>query len=376
MGISRNVIAVAGAAFLFTPAVLYVVGVKPTEVENRRLAEFPTVSQGWDALDGLGPWATDHLAGREYGLRMKSRLDRFGELGSTASTTVAAAGGEGERPANAGPMVVDGKNGVLFYARDFEFACGLGEEFSPRLQRLLDVAELLEASGRRALVTVAPNKSSVQLEDVPGVVPRGECATEALRKQEQVLDGVREPLFLPLRADLRQAFEAGDKVYWDTDTHWTTVGAAHLAQQVASRWGDELPQPLPFKESEVARVGDLTTMTGGNGKETAPALAPSWATARMDDAGTSWTSSSEGPTLVPGRTLLLGDSFLEHAVPVLAPIFAEGSYLKSNRTDVDPAEVVQAIVDSDVVVLGVVQRELGISILASDDFYDRLKAAL
>ena len=70
----RWLVLLLGLVFLFTPAAAYVSGVRATEIENRRLTEFPSLSAGWEFFPQLSAWATDHLPLRDRAVAANTSL--------------------------------------------------------------------------------------------------------------------------------------------------------------------------------------------------------------------------------------------------------------------------------------------------------------
>jgi len=68
---------------------------------------------------------------------------------------------------------------------------------------------------------------------------------------------------------------------------------------------------------------------------------------------TTSTATSTGAPLVPGRTLLIGDSFSLHVVSWLQPFFADLTYLPLS---VDPATFARQLRSADAVIFEQVER--------------------
>ena len=56
---------ISALVFLATPTLMWVAGMRPSEIENHELASFPGVGDGWGLFTGLEGWATDNLVFRE-----------------------------------------------------------------------------------------------------------------------------------------------------------------------------------------------------------------------------------------------------------------------------------------------------------------------
>ena len=70
--------------FFFGPLGAFVLGQRPVAFENRALAEFPSVSDGWDFFPNFTTWAVDHLPLRDKAVRANARASElvFGEAPS------------------------------------------------------------------------------------------------------------------------------------------------------------------------------------------------------------------------------------------------------------------------------------------------------
>src|SRR4051812_42208013 len=59
------------------------------------------------------------------------------------------------------PQVVEGLGGELYYGPDFDVACGLGKRYRYSMLAMTRLTRVIERSGRRAIWTVGPDKTSV-----------------------------------------------------------------------------------------------------------------------------------------------------------------------------------------------------------------------
>jgi len=385
----RLVAGFVAALFVFGPALLWVSGVRPVAFENRPLSAAPDPSQGWDALDEVGPWATDHLPGRKNAVRTKAWIDYF-VLGTVPTASSAGPGSTiagPDGPMRKAPTVIRGSDGELFLGEDFDRACASGPGFRQHLERLAKVAHLIERSKRSAVFTVGVNKSSVATDALPWVLPHGACAQHAIARQNRILDGTKDPLFVNVRSELAAEQAAGNPTYWNTDTHWSSVGSALLAHGVADKLGVGLDNRIELRRTERTKTGDLTTLAGLTFEETAPATVVDTG-ARVRETAESdaydpktpvygvhrWTAAP-GKGLVQGRSLLVGDSFTYFALDNLRPLFTRGEFLWLAHP-ATPEQIIDGIVRSDTVVLELVQRNMVSSELAQPAFYNQLRKAL
>lgn len=388
MRLYRWIAGTVALLFVFGPVLVLATGERPEAFENRPLAEAPDPGAGWDALDALAPWASDHLPGRERAVRANAWLDYhlLGTLPSAAGGTPAAsaaATGEGALT----PRVLRGKDDVLYLGQDFDRACEDRGKYRRSLTAIADVAQLIEDSGRDVVFFIGPNKSSVDSADLPRFLPTGSCAADAIRAQNKALDSFRHPLYVPTRLPLAELSASGDQPFWRTDTHWSSVGTAELARRLAGRLDPALAERLRTTEGERSRTGDLTLLAGLDFDETAPsadvgtdAVVEETADSDHFDEGAPvygthrWTTTP-GTGLVKGRTMLVGDSFTYFALGNLRPLFAAGEFLwmghPSTRQD-----VIEGIVAADTVVLSTVQRNITRNMFTSAGFERDLAEAL
>ncbi len=366
-GAGRAAALIVAGAFVFGPAIAYGVGVRAAPFENHKLAEAPDPGRGWSALSELAPWATDHLPGRETAVRASAWID-FYVLGglprnavqSGAKPDVGSAGSSptASRDPRKAPKVVRGRSGYLFLGDDFDAACrtGLLRRGLSELRRLSDI---IERSGRRVVYTVGPNKSAVDTDLLPSVLPHGACATNGLRVGNALLDGVDDPRWVELRPQLAAAQAAGEQVFWRNDTHWTPIGADIVGHQVARVLDPALAARLTTRtEGTATKTGDLTKLVGLTTDESMPLRAPfGGGTVRQPKGSYAfvnrWTTTP-ATGLVPGRTLMVGDSFGYYSLTGIRPLIADGTFLWVGN--VPRERIISEIVASDTVILEIVQR--------------------
>ena len=106
----------------------FVLGARPQEIENRRLTEFPSLSDGWSFFPQFTTWATDHLPLRGEAVRGNAALSEalFGEAPSYRGetdggpTSGVPADGEGSEDGGAAedyPRVIAGRRGLAVLRR-------------------------------------------------------------------------------------------------------------------------------------------------------------------------------------------------------------------------------------------------------------------
>ena len=87
------IVLVLAMVFFFTPAVALAAGFRAHQIENRPLAKFPSIHDGWKALPELGTWATDHLFGRKQAVALNDQIAQhvFGQLPDNTGSAKPAA---------------------------------------------------------------------------------------------------------------------------------------------------------------------------------------------------------------------------------------------------------------------------------------------
>lgn len=350
----RVAFAILAIGFFATPILLRGVGVTATAFENRRFADPPRLSQGWDAFQQTSRYLTDRLPLREQAVRANTELwqtffgtaPRYGASGETGALPFAgkAEGGpRGDaRPGGQAAQVLPGRDGWLFLKGELERACTPVLPFGAALERWRSLVAIVRASGRQAVLMVPPDKGSIYGEYLPAG-DLTDCARRAksgfwrLLAREPRASGVVQ-LERTLAAKKRRG---GQLLYSKKDSHWTSAGSLELVRAVLERLG----RGVRLKRREVVGlpkeeyVGDLTVLRGESAKDIRPAQ-----TVRR----------APGARRVPGRTLFLRDSFGDGALPFLSLYFAD---LRKTTWLVAPAQLARAIARADAVIFESVERE-------------------
>jgi len=284
------------------------------------------------------------------------------------------------------PEAVEGRDGYLFIGTDFDLGCGSGAEFDQYLANLGRLATIVADSGRKVVWTVAPDKSTTLVDRLPDRVPQDACFRENQRWQEHLLGAVEEDHYVDSLAILREADAAGDQVYWRGDSHWTSYGASLWLLAMLERLDPSVADSVEVTSGSVDRTGDLYVMADRSDVESAPSA--SFATGNtleavpgptpFDPGADSWGPlqwrNTPGDDLVPGRTLLIGDSFSYAGIDLAMPLFERGAFAWFQYFDT--AELARQIRASDTVVVEVSQRTLTHSSVATGEFVDQVEAAL
>jgi hypothetical protein len=344
--------AVIAVAFFATPVALRAVGVTATSFENRKFAEAPKPSQGWDVFQQTTRFLTDRLPLREQAVRANNTLwrtffdtnPRYGA--ATADRALPFAGQPPPATARTDkvpkPEVTEGRDGWLFLKGELERACTPLVPVPQALARWRQLVATVRAAGKRAVLVIPPDKGSIYGEKLP---PRrlADCARRAKRRFWDYLEaapsawGVRG-LERPLA---RRKRRGGALLYSKKDSHWNTLGSLTLVRAVL----ELLNEGVRLKPSEVvsqgraAFVGDLTVLLGERAKETRPRYA---------------VRRARGAPRLPGRTLLVYDSFGEAPLPQLKPYFHDFHKFPWGGLDSQRAKAIAA---ADTVIFESTERE-------------------
>lgn len=311
------------------------------------------------------------------------RLPDVGAVnGRTLGTSSKLTGFDGLEYESA-PFVVHGLDGELFLGPDFDIACGLGPRYVRAMKTYAKVAQIIEQSGRRVIFTAAPNKTTVFPDEIdPAALPHGACDTRGIKVQTRILDRFKDPNYLPLRDAMARSKH---QTYWKTDPHWTSVGGAVFAQQVARRLDPSLARRQHYAYGSETGLGMLNASQGDPTTETIETALPDtdvkvktapgcddWAGYPTLIYETCWNSSPAKKTW-PGHTLLLGDSFMMYGLQSLRPLFHHGRWMWVGHSDRDVAQAIKA---SDTVVIEILQIFVPGTIIAKKSLRKELRKIL
>jgi alginate O-acetyltransferase complex protein AlgJ len=392
---ARVVIAALAIVFMFAPLVAFGVGLRARPFENHKLADAPRLSQGWSALSQLNQWATDHLPGRQQAIRINNRINRgLGDQPASPGVNAGAtdALGPAITPAQSPedsvpyPQVIEGTDGYLFFGGDAANPCTSKLSAPEILSNVRALAAAVESSGRKFVLVVAPNKSTMMPDKLPDDFLGKDCA--AARSDVMWSQLSTEPFFIDLRQPLfALAPTLPDPLYLRADSHWDGPAGALATTELVERIDPAITDSFDPRQILVkSQPGDLSQLLGTTDQDTVHVteIAAPTVTHRRADLNVNLAEPtqyiSDGPpgTLVTQPTLLLCDSFALASAPSLTSIFADITLVDHLNAATDLADVVDRIVTSDVVVLEVVERDLfsGLSPMATASVVAEITAAL
>ena len=358
---------VAALLFFFGPVAAFMLGDRADEIDNRPLASMPSAGQGWSFFEEFTTWANDHLPLRSDAVQHSAELSEavFDEPPPARES----AAGDGV----VYPRVIRGSDGWLYFGGDVSGVCNPAMPVDEVVGSLERLNAAIDASGRTLVLAIAPDKSTVVPEHLPDRFAGQECAAERKDAFWTAVTSSRLPL-VDLREPLEQAQErTGTTLYRKTDSHWTPLGAAVLVEQIVGRLDPGLLRggPSPFVEGDDIELrGDLGAMIGRPSTDTTvevsvqrPGVTLTVAGQPIEPVDVPGTGSrpatvdvsSTDARLYPGRTAVLGDSFFGSARPLFAPFFDEVSIMDHQA---DPAVMAQLMVDSDTIVVELVERSV------------------
>ncbi|MGM1058217.1 alginate O-acetyltransferase AlgX-related protein [Saccharothrix sp. Mg75] len=368
---------VAAVVFFCVPALLLVVGVRPAEFENRKLADLPSITAGWGFFTGLNSWANDHIPFRDKAVAVDNAVNRlFGDAPPPPTKQ------RQDQPSGPIPLppkdpsldqpeptayvrAIVGKDDWLYLGDDVEDACEPSLRTDEVFARLAALRQAVEASGRKFVLTVAPNKSTVMPEYLPGRYFGKTC-------HERASDYFWRQLGPKTGAiDLRKGMKAEAErikapVYSKYDSHWTHDGGLVMVRAVvdavqAGRTSSWKVEP----SSKVERQGDLAPLLGRTEREEMQAydVKPDGSTTRSravngDPRQPQRFTQPAGKGVVGKKVGVLGDSFAFYTAQYLVAGFTDITIQHVDGVVADPRAVGRMLAGTDVVVLEAAERNL------------------
>jgi alginate O-acetyltransferase complex protein AlgJ len=378
-GIRQRSARVAALVFFCVPMLLLVVGVRAPEFENRRLADFPSVTDGFGLFTGLDRWATDHLPLRDKAVLAEDGISRglFGEppqfktdqqkkdVGPVVAPTTTEPG----VPAPAAPsefqQVIEGSDGWLYLGFDVQGACQPKLPLNDVFQRISELRRAVESSGRKFVFLVAPNKSTMIPEHLPPGYFGQDCATKA--RDEFWSRVVAETGAVDLRPGLELAAERiKGQVYSKLDTHWTFDGGLVYARAIAEQVKPGVSVTWRNTQGKVVQVpGDLSSLLGQRKSVVLQSyrLAPDGVDVRSREVDGSFAeprrvTQSSGKGVVDAKVGVLGDSFTFYVRQYVVAGFSDITLQNSDFVPPDPQRTGAMLADQDVVVFEAAERSL------------------
>jgi alginate O-acetyltransferase complex protein AlgJ len=371
--------AVAGVLFVFAPLAAGLAGERAQPLENRPLADRPSLSAGWGVFDEASRYVQEHLPVRNAAVDVHGTVVRgvFGDRAVEPATVVDGL---------AYPSVVDGRNGWMYFGADFKNPCHPTMAVDRTVDQLARLAQILRDAGKRVAVVVVPDKSSVVVDGLPSRYVGRHCAAERKQQFWQEYAG-RDPDLLDLRPALAKADQTPGRAYLKTDSHWTPAGSVAYAKTLVDHvapgtWRDEDLRPGGVFRKE----GDLAAILLDDQVDEVPDLRVVRQGVTLDSQTRNGhytyryrSSAPERQALVRGRTALVGDSFTYNSRDAWSPWFEQ--ITTRHRANTQPALIMDDLVASQTVLFEVVERDAASGTLGVldpaflDDLEQRLAAS-
>ncbi len=249
-----------------------------------------------------------------------------------------------QRPETAVQVTV-GKDGWLYLQGVFDRACSPFIDFGVAASRWEGLLRVIRQSGRRAVLIVPPDKSTIYPEHVAPGTANLACGLNGTAALWRVIEdrtavgagvvGLRRPLLAIKRS-------SHDPLYYLTDSHWNNVGSLAFVEPVLAALNrrvrmssSEIVDPGPVRYS-----GDLLGLLGQSGSEMAPRRT---------------IQRAPGAAVITSPAVIVGDSYAEVAAPLLSPYF--GSLKLTLWYGNSLQQIADNIAGARDVVLEVVERE-------------------
>ena len=319
-----RLVVLAFALAIVLPGALLVARVHAAQVENRARREVPALTIGglldasWPA--GVDGFLTDRLAPRPYAIRLRG--EAYWLTGGTGN-----------------PAAVRGLHDWLFFRDEFEPTCLFtGAQLGAALET---AAGAFAARGIDFRFLLVPDKHSVYPELVRPDSPFGPSCEDTGRADLEAAIGQ-----LPGQAiDARPAFAAARQtpgtpdLYFPQDTHWTPTGASIAVGELIRSLDPGLWSSADVVvEGRQRRVMDTAALIGLRRVATTPkvVLRPDVEQHRSDVAlpvavnnarAVFRITSTGSERTLPGRTLVIYDSFFGLDTRLVAPYFADTTWV-------------------------------------------------
>jgi hypothetical protein len=337
---------------LCLPWALLVGGLRPKPIENRPLVPFPQLT-GTGLLDAssmraIDAFLADNIALRSYAVRIRGEV-------------IALSGGTGN------PQVLRGRDGWLFTRAEFEPTCRY--PVATVTGALVAAKTAFAAAGRTFRFVAVPDKHTIYPDELPPANPFPPPCTELQRGTVRAAFARLGPVAVDGWSALAaaRATDPGELLYYRADTHWTQIGALAVIKSLvlsldAALWSDA----DVTIEGTTNRSVDLAIQVGVRRVETVPrvVIRPGTVTrtdvavpVEIHNARAVFTTTASGRPTLPGRTLIIYDSFFGIDVQLVSPFFANATWIHVGDLQNHP-ELARLLGPFDTIVLERVERGL------------------
>lgn len=394
---------ISALVFFLAPTALWLVGVRTGEIENHKVAGFPSLSRGWGFFTDLPQWATDQLSFRESAIAAEDGISHglFGEdppldngktppAGPLAGSPIPPPAGPADQtPSSDGQpgysKVVRGSDGWLYYGYDAEAKCFPTRQITETVAKINELRAAVEQSGRKFILVVPPDKSTMVPQFLPPDYPGKSCAEAAIAPAWSQIVGAAGGV--DLRPGLQAAAaQAGHPIYPAADTHWADEGALAMTRAIA-----DAVQPGVTRTWTGEPVGQYSTPADLSLLINRPvtktnvmySLRPDGVVDRTGQFGETIDQpvhkrSAPLTGTVDRPTLIYGDSFTAASSRYLPSAFTNLTMLAYSTQKTPQQKAVDEFVNAQVVVVEAVERNVSGGQLAFTDegFIQAVRTAL
>nr|WP_042184141.1 hypothetical protein [Kibdelosporangium sp. MJ126-NF4]CEL16096.1 hypothetical protein [Kibdelosporangium sp. MJ126-NF4]CTQ94022.1 hypothetical protein [Kibdelosporangium sp. MJ126-NF4] len=370
---------VCAVVFFGLPIFSLTVGMRPQELENHRLAAFPNPGDGWSFFTNFDGWANDHLAFRREAIDLVNGISRglFGEppaLGRSSQASGPVAGVSGpqsgdKRQINPGitiPLAIEGRDGWMYYGDDVVSRCNQVRDLQATVDQIRRLRDGVNASGRKFVLIVAPDKSTIVPENLPSTYAGKDCLQKVNSELWPLLTA--ENGIVDLRGELEaRGKQMGKPVYPPLDGHWWDEGGIIMARRLAEaihptitrKWVTAPTQEYSVPSDTPPLIGLSGTNKGfqyslkpDGVRDQTRAVPPDFSTPVQ-------VGHATGQGTVTQSVGLLGDSFTIKALRYLAASFGDLTVLHYGQVNTDSGRAAgEMLAQNEVVAIEVVERTI------------------
>ncbi len=261
-----------------------------------------------------------------------------------------------------------GKDGSLFLVEDYNRPCRYKidtHQFSDAINRWQQAG-----SGREIFVVIAPDKSSIQVDEIPA---RGRLDCQAEREQQLIETFGDDGALIALWDPLRDAKDPTDPyhLYFKHDAHWTYEAGQIMAEQVVEHLAPGQFASVTVEEKKLKQTkGAIARRLGWEEEEFRTKL---WCKRKgvktsqsveklgSKDIVTFRTESNRDEPLLNGKTVLLHDSMMRYSDQPLACHFEHIEMI--HWDDFETNNAVGRFGDADRIIIQSVERSIHLRVV-------------
>ena len=374
-GFSRILLGVISGMVMFAPlCVGPILGL--TNLRTNSGIEQPSPTLDFDYLGKLSKWLAERAAMKDLAVRIDGEIDRvvFRESASAGSGS---------------PRVIEGRAGVAFIADAFNEACNPHIQTEQLIDRMRMLSSVIEKTGRKFNLIVSPDKSTILSDFLPSEFELRKCFQAYNEIFWNSLQASELRGFINLRTKLLEARTSSRELLFKMrDTHWDNAGGSIAAKALINTLEPGIWEDKSIKFTGlIDESGDLDVLTGKSKISSVPTytlVRPDVSEDKSDLGSTNGPGDvrrfrfrSEKSPLIPGRTLIMGDSFSEAAEPFYLSYFEDVTLMR--LSDFSPANFLEQIKLADRVIFWSIERSFPYRVAydwGTTTFIDSLQAKL